>query len=120
MKNRKEEQQSDLANLLSRAGCPVQTDTGFHAPPTGLLIEQVPEVGLNTVFDLANGGTGFLLDILIHNERHDPIWLDGFQIEDPWGHVTKSLIAAPRKSDARYPYYCFLMILDPRLMVRSS
>jgi hypothetical protein len=107
MKNRKKEQQSDLAHLLNRCGCPVQTDTGFQAPPTGLLIEQVPEVGLNTVFDLANGGTGFLLDILVKSKRPDAIWLDGFQIEDPWGHVTKSLIAAPRKSDARYPYYCF-------------
>ena len=90
MKNRKEEQQSELAHLLNRAGCPVQTDTGFHAPPTGLLIEQVPEVGLNTVFDLANGGTGFVLDILVKSKRHDPFWLDGFQIEDPWGHVTTS------------------------------
>jgi hypothetical protein len=107
MQRCKEEQQLNLAHLLNRAGCPVQTDTGFQAPPTGLLIEQVPEVGLNTVFDLANGGTGFVLDILIKNERHDAIWLDGFQIEGPWGHVTKSLIAAPRKSDGRYPYYCF-------------
>jgi hypothetical protein len=107
MKNRKEEQQSDLAHLLNRAGCPVQTDTGFHAPPTGLLIEQVPEVGLNTVLDLANGGTGFVLDILVKSKRHDPFWLDGFQIEDPWGHVTTSLVVAPRKSGGRYPYYCF-------------
>jgi hypothetical protein len=107
MQRCKEEQQLNLAHLLNRSGCPVQTDTGFQAPPTGLLIEQVPEVGLNTVFDLANGGTGFLLDILVKSKRPDAIWLDGFQIEDPWGHVTKSLIAAPRKSDARYPYYCF-------------
>jgi hypothetical protein len=107
MKSRKEEQQLNLAHLLNRAGCPVQMDTGFHAPPTGLVIEQVPEVGLNTVFDLANGGTGFVLDVLIKNERHDPVWLEGFQIESPWGHVVTSLVAAPKKWDARYPYYCF-------------
>jgi hypothetical protein len=47
------------------------------------------------------------VDILIKNERHDPFWLGGFQIEDSWGHVTTSLVAAPRKSGARYPYYCF-------------
>jgi hypothetical protein len=72
-----------------------------------LLIEQIPEGGLNTVFDLANGGTGFLLDILVKSQQHDPFWLDGFQIEDPWGHVTKSLVAAPSKSDVKYPHYSY-------------
>jgi hypothetical protein len=105
---RLKEQQDDLAHLLIQGGCPVQIDTGFHASPSGLLIEQVPELGLNAVFDLVNGGTGFLLDILVKNERHDPVWLDGCQIEDPWGHVTKSLVAAPSKSDVKYPYYCYV------------
>jgi hypothetical protein len=107
MKRPKEQLQDNLAHLLIQGGCPVQIDTGFRVPPSGLLIEQVPEVGLNMIFDLANGGTGFLLDIHIKNERHDPVWLDGFQIEDAWGRVTKSLVAAPSKSDMKYPYYSY-------------
>ena len=107
MKSRKQEQQASLADLLNRCGCPVQTHTGYDPPPTGLLIEQVPEVGLNLVMDLANGGTGFLLDIWIKRELADPFWLDGCQIEVPWGHTTTSLVSAPKKSDPKYPYYCF-------------
>lgn len=101
------EELSALYRCLIEGGCPVQQQHGYKITPTGLVVEQVPEMFVNTIFDLADGGTGYLLELLIRNELDRSTYIHGFQIETPWGRARIALLPDSSKSVPRYYDYTF-------------
>jgi hypothetical protein len=73
------EEKSRLALYLSQNGCPVQ----LKSCPPGLIVEQVPTVGMNMAFDLKSGETGYLLDALITSRQGRSARIKGMQIKTP-------------------------------------
>jgi hypothetical protein len=107
MKNHTPEQCESLVRRLNDGGCPVLRDHGYKISPVGLAIEQIPGISCNQVFDLAQGGTGFTIELVLRNELDRPIDIQGYQLKTPWGVPKLSLLPAPRKSSERYPHYSF-------------
>ena len=88
------EEKSRLALYLNQNGCPVQLESS----PVTLVVEQIPTVGMNMVFDLNDGRSGFMLDALISSRLKRPTHIKGLQIKTPWGGSGISLLP----SDPRY------------------
>jgi hypothetical protein len=101
------EQWDALMRRLNDGGCPVLHDHGYKIAPTGLSVEKMPGMSLSQIFTLAHGGTGYAIEIMLRNEANRPIDIQGFQIKTPWGIPKLALLAASKKSSARYPHYCF-------------
>jgi hypothetical protein len=107
MKNYTPEQWDGLFRRLSEGGCPVLRDHAYKISPVGLSIETMPGMGLNEIFDLADGGTGYAIEVVLRNDSGRPIDILGFQIKTPWGIPKVSLVPAPRISSPKYPTYTF-------------
>ncbi len=101
------EQWAGLVRRLREGGCPVLPDHGYKVSPVGLVIEKIPGMSFNSIFDLKQGGTGLAIELTLRNEAPRPINIVGYQIKFPWGSPPTSLLPAPNKSSARYPHYCF-------------
>jgi hypothetical protein len=101
------EQWDGFCRRLNEGGCPVLRDHGYKILPVGLLIETMPGMGLNEIFDLADGGTGYAIEIVLRNDADGPIDLCGFQIKAQWGIPKVSLVPAPKTSSPKYPTYTF-------------
>ena len=101
------EQWDGLVRRLNDGGCPVLADHGYKVSPLGLVIEKIPGMSCNSIFDLQQGGTGYALELTLRNEATRPINIAGYQIKTPWGIPMLSLLPAPKKSSERYPLYCF-------------
>jgi hypothetical protein len=101
------EQRDGLERRLNDGGCPVLSDHGYKISPMGLAIEKIPGMSFNSIFELAHGGTGYAIEVVLRNEANRPIDIQGFQIRTPWGIPKMSLLPAPRKSSAKYPHYSF-------------
>ena len=106
MKNTPEHEDA-LIRRLNDGGCPVLRDHGYKIDPVGLAVEPVPGLCFNRIFSLAQGGTGYYMDIVLRNESDHPIKLQGFQIKTRWGIPRISLLPTPKKSSDRWPLYCF-------------
>jgi hypothetical protein len=103
-----ETQWQGVKRLLEEGGCPVLPEKSYQAvSPVGLKIAQVPSLGVNTVFDLENGQTGYMMDLVICNELDRPIRIQRSHIKTPWGGARISLLPAPAKSGPRMGQYCF-------------
>jgi hypothetical protein len=102
-----QEQWDALIRHLNDGGCPVLHDHGYEIAPTGLSIAKMPGTNFNRIFSLAQGGTGYEIELMLRNNAKRPIDVQGFQIRAPWGLPKVSLLPAPMKSSARYPHYCF-------------
>ena len=105
--NQTPEQFDSLMRRLNEGGCPVLADHSYKINPVGLLIEKIPGMSFNTIFDLKQGGTGYAIELTLRNETIRSIDIVGWQIRTPWGVPTLSLLPAPKKSSNRYPLYCF-------------
>jgi hypothetical protein len=101
------EQRDALRRLLTDAGCPVLSDPGYKIAPIGLVIEKIPGMSFNRIFELENGGTGCAIELVIRNEANRPIDIVGFQIRMPWGIPKVSLLPPPERSSPKYPHYSF-------------
>jgi hypothetical protein len=101
------EQWDGLVRRLNDAGCPVRSDHSYKIAPIGLVIEKIPGMSFNSIFELAQGGTGYALELVIRNEANRAIDIQGFQIRTPWGIPRVSLLPAPAKSSPKYPRYSF-------------
>jgi hypothetical protein len=105
--NQTPEQWAGLVRRLNDGGCPVSADHGYKVAPLGLVIEKIPGMSFNSIFDLKQGGTGFAIELTLRNEANRPIDIVGYQIKTPWGIPPLSLVPAPKKSSERYPLYSF-------------
>lgn len=105
--NQTPEQWDGLVRRLNQGGCPVLPDHSYKVCPVGLLIEKIPGVSSNSIFDLNLGGTGYALELTVRNQASRPIDILGYQIQAPWGTPQLALLPAPKKSSDRYPHYCF-------------
>jgi hypothetical protein len=101
------EQEDALVRRLKDGGCPVLHYHGYKIRPVGLAIEGIPGLNFNRIFSLAQGGTGYYMEVVLRNETNHPIRVQGFQIQTPWGVPRISLLPAPKKSSDKYPNYCF-------------
>jgi hypothetical protein len=101
------EQWDGFCRRLNQGGCPVLRDHGYKISPVGLSVEIMPGIGLNEIFDLADGGTGYAIEVVLRNDADRPIDIRGFQIRTPWGIPKVSLIPAPKTSSPKYPTYTF-------------
>ena len=97
------EEKSRLALYLSENGCPVLVGSS----PPGLVVEQVRAVGVNMVFDLMNGGTGYMLDAVIRSQLKHPAHIKGVQIKTPWGGSGISVLPGDPRYRARGGFYLF-------------
>lgn len=97
------EEKSRLALYLNQNGCPVQLESSSP----GLVIEQVSAVGMNMVFDLNCGRTGYLLDALITSRLRRSARIKGIQIKTPWGGSEISLLHGDPRYLARGGFYLF-------------
>ena len=95
------EEKSRLALYLNQNGCPVQLESS----PVTLVVEQVPTVGINMVFDLNDGRSGFMLDALISSRLKRPTRIKGVQIKTPWGGSGISLLPGDPRYRARGGFY---------------
>jgi hypothetical protein len=101
------DQWADLVRRLNDGGCPVLGDHGYQVSPVGLAIEKIPGISSNEIFDLADGGTGYAIELVLRNEANRPIDIQGYQVKTPWGVPKLTLLPAPKKSSVRYPHYTF-------------
>ena len=97
------EEKSRLALYLSQNGCPVQ----LKSCPPGLIVEQVPTVGMNMAFDLKSGETGYLLDALITSRQGRSARIKEIQIKTPWGGSGISLLPGDPRCRAHGGFYLF-------------
>jgi hypothetical protein len=100
-----QEQWEGLLRRLNQAGCPVLLDDGYRMPPFGLAIEKPREIILQQVFDILDGGTGYVIDLGLRNELDRCIDVQDFTLVMPWGIPQLSVLPAPRKSSFSYPHY---------------
>jgi hypothetical protein len=105
MQKFEDEQWSALKRRLVEAGCPILQEESDAIPPVGLKIEQDPSLGM--VFDLDNGQTGYVMDLVITNESDHPIGIQRFEFKTPWDGAGISLLPGPEKSGPRTGNYCF-------------
>lgn len=105
--NQTPEQLDGLMRRLTEGGCPVLAHHGYKVNPIGLLIEKIPGMSFNSIFDLKQGGASYAIELALRNEATRPIDIVGWQIRTPWGVPMLSLLPAPKKSSNRYPHYCF-------------
>jgi hypothetical protein len=101
------EQSAALMRRLAAGGCPILQEESHAVSPVGLKIEQVPSLGVNMVFDLENGHTGYVMDMVITNESDHPIGIQRFEIRTPWGGAGISPLPEPLRSGSRKGNYCF-------------
>lgn len=101
------EQRDALRRLLTDAGCPVLRDPGYKIAPIGLVIEIIPGMSFSSIFELAQGGTGYAIEFVLRNEAKRPIDIEGFQIRMSWGIPKVSLLPPPVRSSPKYPHYSF-------------
>jgi len=101
------EQLAGLFERLNSGGCPVEQQHGYKIAPVGLAIEKIAGISFNKMFDLARGGTGYAIELVLRNELDRPINIVGFQVTTPWGVPRLSLVPAPHKSSTKCPHYSF-------------
>ena len=97
------EEKSRLALYLNQNGCPVQLESS----PVTLVVEQVPTDGMNMVFDLNDGGSGYMLDVFISSRLKRPTRIKGIQIKTPWGGSRMSLLQGNPQYRAQGGFYLF-------------
>jgi hypothetical protein len=97
------EEKSKLALYLNENGCPVQLESN----PPGLVVEQVPTVGMNMVFDLMGGRTGYLLNALITSRLKRPAHVKRIQLNTPWGVSRIALLQGDLRCRAWGGFYLF-------------
>ena len=97
------EEKSKLALYLNENGCPVQLESN----PPGLVVEQVPTVGMNMVFDLMGGRTGYLLNALITSRLKRPAHVKRIQLKTPWGVSRIALLQGDLRCRAWGGFYLF-------------
>jgi hypothetical protein len=99
------EQWDGFCRRLNQGGCPVLNDHTYKIPPVGLAIEIIPGMSQNEIFDLADGGTGCAIELVLRNDANRPIDIRGFQLKTSWGIPNVSLV--PKTSSSIYPAYSF-------------
>ena len=97
------EEKSRLALYLNQNGCPVQ----LKSSSPGLVVEQVPTVGMNMVFDLMGGQTGYLLNALITSRLKRPAHVKRIQLKTPWGVSRIALLQGDLRCRAWGGFYLF-------------
>ena len=107
MKKYTEEQWAALHRYLLKCGCPVQPEQCLKLSPMGLSIQQLPNVGVSTVFDLQDGRSGYVMDMQITNEAKSQIRSSDVQITPPWGLSRLSLLPDPSTFKRGYEMYDF-------------
>lgn len=107
MKKMKGEEYSLLTQHLIESGCPLDLSEGYRDTPAGLKFEQVFTLGVNQVFDLDDGGAGYIMDMRISSELNLPIRIRRVKVKMPWGLRDISLLPDPSKRVRGYEYYDF-------------
>ena len=82
------EQWDGLVRRLNDGGCPVRSDHGYKVSPVGLVIEKIPGMSFNSIFDLKQGGTGYAIELTLRNEATRPDRHCGVPDQDPLGVAT--------------------------------
>ncbi len=99
-------QELQMVSQLRNAGIPLDGEVvrKLTAAGSSLSITQSGTVVQNEVFDLNNGGTGYLISLLISNDDADrTISIDHFRLEIPWDEPTFRWLPKPfgRRPSAR-------------------
>ena len=101
----------DLVRPLIAAGCPLELEGGAldNAPSagSGLLIHQVGGVTESLVFDLDDGGTGYILSVAIINKLPGPVCIQDYHLELPWDDPHFRWLEDPPAGAPQRYLYCF-------------
>ncbi len=79
----------------------------LRASSLGLSICQTGTVLENTIFDLKDGGTGYLVSIAINNNSAKTMRIDQYRLEQPWPESGFHWLEDPLKKMPRESIYSF-------------
>ena len=101
----------DLVRQLIAAGCPLEIEEdaldSAHSAGSGLLIHQVGGVTESLVFDLDDGGTGYILSVAIINRLPRSVCVQDFHLELPWDDPHFRWLEDPPAGAPQRYLYCF-------------